>query len=93
MSKMSSSLCGCAVLPAGGHLLEEEPLQLFKWQLSGNVLAQLGAALAEPRGEVSNGSSTGALFGTLSEKGVLQLLLDVRFLQDLLASSAFNGAG
>ncbi|KAI3432884.1 hypothetical protein D9Q98_010466 [Chlorella vulgaris] len=78
---------------AGGHLLEEEPLQLFKWHLSGNVLAQMGAALAEPGGGVSNGSSTGALFGTLSEKGVLQLLLDVRFLQDLLASSAFNGAG
>lgn len=67
---------------AGGHLLEEEPLLLLKWRLGAALLAALGAALA-PAGIGSTGG--GQLGASLSEKGVLQLLFDVRFLTDLLA--------
>lgn len=87
--------CSCCF--AGGHLLEEEPLQLFKWRLCGSLLAALSAALgeAEANGDggglgtvetaaVGSGHSA-VLAGKVSEKGVLQLLFDVRFLLDLLS--------
>ncbi|EFN52303.1 hypothetical protein CHLNCDRAFT_139073 [Chlorella variabilis] len=96
---------------AGGHLLEEEPLQLFKWRLCGSLLAALSAALgeAEANGDggglgtvetaaVGSGHSA-VLAGKVSEKGVLQLLFDVRFLLDLLSggrpisTSASDAAG
>ena len=67
-----------ACLFAGGHLLEEEPLLLLKWRLGGSLLAALVAMLAEGGG----GKLAG---GKLSEKGVLQLLFDARFLLDLLS--------
>ena len=71
---MGSPLC-CA---AGGHLLEGEPLLLLKWRLAGALLAALGSALAEG-GALAQGPTTP------SEKGVLQLLFDLRFLLDLLS--------
>ena len=75
---LSSRPCGCtlcAASAAGGHLLEQEPLLLLKWQLGGGVVAALRGALADEA----------PLGARLSEKGVLQLLFDTRFLADLLA--------
>lgn len=83
---------------AGGHLLEDEALLLLKWQLGGAVLAALHAELAADEASSSGGAAGDAATTTeqqqakqqhlgsrLSEKGVLQLLFDVRFLLDLLA--------
>lgn len=79
---------------AGGHLLEEEPLLLFKWRLGGSLLSTLSSALAGVAGSAGNAedvvggatSDLGKLAGTLSEKGVLQLLFDARFLTDMFSS-------
>lgn len=90
-------MCVCALL-AGGHLLEEEPLLLLKWRLGGSLLSTLSAALAEDGVEGSQAAAAdedagsaaagcGTLGSKLSEKGVLQLLFDVRFLMDLLSGS------
>ena len=77
-------------LPSGGHLLEEEPLLLLKWRLGGSLLAALTAALAEAGEAAGDG---GALAGKLSEKGVLQVLFDARFLLDLLSGGRPVSAG
>lgn len=63
---------------AGGHLIDDESLAMLKWQLGGALLDGLAAELA-PGGRL-------AAAGT-SEKGVLQLLFDLRFLHQLLAGS------
>ncbi|PSC70573.1 conserved oligomeric Golgi complex subunit 1 [Micractinium conductrix] len=75
---------------AGGHLLEEEPLLLLKWRLGGSLLAALTAALAEAGEAAGDG---GVLAGKLSEKGVLQVLFDARFLLDLLSGGRPVSAG
>ncbi|KAL4423803.1 hypothetical protein ABPG75_001104 [Micractinium tetrahymenae] len=100
---VEAALAACREVDrAGGHLLEEEPLLLFKWRLGHSLLAALGAALAEgpadgewpsaahaaadgsSSGGSAGGPARGLLAGKLSEKGVLQLLFDVRFLTDFL---------
>eukprot|EP00887_Chlorella_sp_A99_P006773 scaffold2.g6773.t1 len=67
---------------AGGHSIDAAALQLLKWQVDGAAIAALQEAV-----------QPGAPLAALSEKGALQLLLDVRFLHSLLASSPLPMAG
>ncbi|GAB4815087.1 hypothetical protein N2152v2_002133, partial [Parachlorella kessleri] len=61
---------------AGGHAVDEEAVSMLKWRLAGALLGALRSGL----------QPSGPLVGRgLSEKGVLQLLFDIRFLYDLLA--------
>ena len=76
---LMTPICAAVLCGAGGHLLEDEPLLLLRWRLAGALLAALGGALAEG-GALAQGGAT-----TPSEKGVLQLLFDLRFLLDLLS--------
>lgn len=73
---MALALGACAEVDrAGGHLLEEAPLRLLKWELGGSILGALRSALDEE----------GPLNQRVSEKGLLQLLFDIRFLVDSTA--------
>ncbi|KAK9841813.1 hypothetical protein WJX81_004723 [Elliptochloris bilobata] len=60
---------------AGGHLVPPPALALFEWELGAAGLSAITDALQLGT----------ALDRGLTEKGVLQLLLDVRFLRDALA--------
>jgi hypothetical protein len=51
-------------------------LQIFEWELGEAVIAAVGELMEGPEA---------ALASKVSEKGVLQLLLDVRYLLDVLA--------
>mmetsp|Transcript_16154 Transcript_16154/g.45001 ORF Transcript_16154/g.45001 Transcript_16154/m.45001 type:complete len:1129 (-) Transcript_16154:189-3575(-) len=91
---MSFLLNACRELQrAGGHMISSSALQLFEWELSGAMVAALGAVLEESSGPSPKKA--------VSEKGVLQLLFDVRYLRDVLsgarpappASSAAAAAG
>ena len=91
---VQAALAACSEADrAGGHLLEGEALALLKWRLGAALLSALRAGLGDADGDASGdasgagvgGGSGGQLGGRLSEKGVLQLLFDVRFLTDLLA--------
>lgn len=67
---------------------------MFKWSLGGALLAALGAELAPGGGGGEEGAAQERerLGARLSEKGVLQLLFDTRFLLDLLAGGRPVGA-
>jgi hypothetical protein len=83
---LAAALGACSEVDrAGGHLLEDAPLQALRWRLGGDAATALRAAL----------DSGGALAGAraVSEKGSLQLLFDVRFLSGLLAGAAPPAAG
>lgn len=64
---------------AGGHAADNVAVQLLRWYLAGDVSSALKAAF-----------STGGPFsarGSVSEKGLLQLLFDLRFLTALLEAA------
>lgn len=72
----TSAHCACVFSRhAGGHVVGTPALELLEWELSGAALAALQAALAPDT----------AVGARLSEKGLLQLLFDVRFLRDVLS--------
>jgi hypothetical protein len=76
---MGASLCCCisALWP-----------QVFEWELLGALLSMFNTLLGSSSGLGSGTLSSlpgQTLQGRLSEKGVLQLLLDVRLLRDVLA--------
>lgn len=88
---------------AGSPLLEEEPKLLLKWRVAARVLATLSAALTESSALGSDAqadtegpgwtAACGVLAGRLTEKGVLQLLFDARFVMDPLSGGRPVGAG
>ncbi|KAL3140348.1 hypothetical protein ABBQ38_004612 [Trebouxia sp. C0009 RCD-2024] len=63
------------VARAGGHTTGAVAVQLLEWELGNAVLEAFSEVL----------QSSGSLSGKVSEKGLLQLLFDVRFLSDALA--------
>ncbi|KAL0025084.1 hypothetical protein WJX79_007064 [Trebouxia sp. C0005] len=69
-------LAACRELArAGGHTTGAVAVQLLQWELGNAVLQALSEVL----------QSSSSLSSSLSEKGLLQLLFDVRFLSDALA--------
>lgn len=62
---------------AGGHNITRAALHVFGWALLTSLLAELRALLAPES----------AFSASLSEKGTLQLLFDVRFLRDMLSGA------
>jgi hypothetical protein len=74
---MATALGACSEIErAGGHAADRVAVQLLRWYLAGDVSSALKAAFA-----------TGGPFsthGSVSEKGLLQLLFDLRFLTTLL---------
>lgn len=79
---------------AGEHLITADALQLLLWEVHGAALAtlqQLVLGTAASKGHSSTPAAGGGADGNsssvspLSEKGVLQLLFDQRFLRDVLA--------
>jgi len=76
---------------------------LLKWRVAASVLTTLSAALTESSAlgsdaqpadtEGLGGTAARVLAGRLTEKGVLQLLFDARFLMDLLSGGRPVGAG
>lgn len=74
---MDAALGACVEIErAGGHRADTLPVQQLRWELMGGIYAALHEALA-PGGALSSQ-------GAVSEKGVLQLLFDVRFLATVL---------
>lgn len=82
---MATALGACSEIErAGGHAADSVAVQLLRWHLAGNVSSSLKAAF-----------STGGPFSTrgyVSEKGLLQLLFDLRFLTALLEATPPQGA-
>ena len=79
---------------AGDHAAGAEALQLLEWELAGSVLKSVSGLLRNGSGgelpslslSLSAASSASASFASrLTEKGVLQLMLDVRTVRDALA--------
>ncbi|KAJ7532479.1 hypothetical protein O6H91_13G005300 [Diphasiastrum complanatum] len=67
---------GCQeIYRVGGHAVDKVVLQLFAWKLLDKVLKGYEDLL----------SSSSLLEGRISEKGLLQLLFDVRFLVDVMS--------
>lgn len=78
---------------AGEHTTPADALQLLLWELHGSLLATLQQLLQTSSSQsysTSNGNVTGPAAGhagshrVLTEKGVLQLLFDQRFMRDVL---------
>lgn len=61
---------------AGDHTIGADALQIFEWELQVACVQCLMEVLTPPGGQLS---------ARVSEKGVLQLLLDLRFTRDVLA--------
>jgi hypothetical protein len=76
---------------AGDHTTPSDALQLLLWHLHGALLAALQQLLQTSSSNSTNGdiwpgsSGPGSRARSLSEKGVLQLLFDQRFMSDVLA--------
>ena len=74
---MATALGACSEIErAGGHAADTVAVQLLRWYLTGDICTALKAAF-----------STGGAFstrGSISEKGLLQLLFDLRFLTTML---------
>lgn len=80
---------------AGEHTATADALQLLLWELHGSLLSTLQQLLyansATSNGNTTAASAAGATSNgshkknVLSEKGVLQLLFDQRFMRDVLA--------
>lgn len=65
----------CELHRAGAHYLDMETLRYFEWSLGHEMLRMVESLLDE-----------GSPFSqALTEKGILQLLLDIKFLEDVLA--------
>lgn len=77
---MATALGACTEIErAGGHAADRVGVQLLRWYLAGDVSSALKAAF-----------SAGGPFstrGSVSEKGLLQLLFDLRFLTVLLEAA------
>lgn len=75
---------------AGDHTTPRDALQLLLWHLHGALLAALQQLLQASTSSSSNGNirpgsaGPGSRARSLSEKGVLQLLFDQRFMRDVL---------
>lgn len=77
---------------AGDHAASSEALQLLAWELGGAALRELAAALGTATAGASMTTTGPPLGARLSEKGVLQLLLDVRLIRETLAGGRPLGA-
>lgn len=97
---MSSHICLQEVRRAGDHTTPGDALQLLLWHLHGALLAalQLLLQISSSSSSASNGNirpgsaGPGSRPRALSEKGVLQLLFDQRFMQDVLGGGKPLGA-
>eukprot|EP00873_Tetraselmis_striata_P033583 jgi/Tetstr1/453847/TSEL_004008.t1 len=61
---------------AGGHMISNSGLQIFEWELGEAVISAMAELLEGPDSRLK---------AAVTEKGVLQLLLDARYLMDVLA--------
>ena len=69
---------------SGGSLADFTPVQLVRWHVAGTLCAALHAAFSPPSGPFSSPHS-------ISEKGLLQLLFDLRFLTAVLEAKPPSG--
>lgn len=82
---MAAALGACSEIErAGGYAADDVPVQLLRWLLGGDICSALKAAFT------SGGPF--AVPGAVSEKGLLQLLFDLRFLMSLLEAVPPEGA-
>lgn len=91
-------LCLQEVRRAGDHTTPGDALQLLLWHLHGALLTALQRLLQISSSSASNGNirpgsaGPGSRPRALSEKGVLQLLFDQRFMRDVLGGGKPLGA-
>lgn len=96
---LSSHICLQEVRRAGDHNTPGDALQLLLWHLHGALLTalqqllQISSSSSASNGNIRPGSAgPGSRPRALSEKGVLQLLFDQRFMRDVLGGGKPLGA-